>query len=59
MQSQLNPYLNFRDNTRQAMAFYHTIFGGALTMNTYKKFCVSPDAGENDKMDLEQSGSSR
>jgi PhnB protein len=50
MQSRLNPYLNFRDNTRQAMAFYHTIFGGALTMNTYKDFGVSLDPSEDDKI---------
>ena len=50
MPSQLNPYLNFRDNTRQAMAFYHTLFGGKLTMNTYKDFGMSPDASEDDKI---------
>lgn len=30
MGTKLNPYLNFRDNTRQAMEFYKTVFGGNL-----------------------------
>ena len=50
MQSRLNPYLNFRDNTRQAMEFYHTVFGGTLTMSTYKDFGVSPDPSEDNKI---------
>lgn len=27
MSVQLNPYLSFRDNTRQAMEFYSSVFG--------------------------------
>ena len=27
MNTKLNPYLNFKNNTRQAMEFYKTIFG--------------------------------
>ena len=50
MQSRLNPYLNFRDNTRQAMEFYHTVFGGTLTMSTYKDLGVSPDPSEDNKI---------
>lgn len=50
MQSNLNPYLNFRDNTRQAMEFYHTVFGGRLEMNTFKDFGVSPDPSEDHKI---------
>ena len=50
MQSRLNPYLNFRDNTRQAMEFYHTVFGGTLTMSTYKDFGVSRDPSEDNKI---------
>ncbi len=50
MQSNLNPYLNFRDNTRQAMEFYHTIFGGKLTLSTYKEFGVSQDPSEENKI---------
>ncbi len=32
MQSKLNPYLSFKDNARQAMEFYKTVFGGKLTI---------------------------
>ena len=28
----MNPYLNFAGNTREAMEFYHSIFGGDLTV---------------------------
>ena len=34
MNSILNPYLNFNDQTRAAMEFYKTVFGGELTINT-------------------------
>lgn len=50
MQTKLNPYLNFRDNTREVMAFYQTVFGGKLTMNTFKEFGVSQDPAEENKI---------
>lgn len=50
MQSKLTPYLNFRDNTREVMAFYQTVFGGKLTMNTFKEFGVSQDPAEENKI---------
>jgi PhnB protein len=31
----LNPYLNFRDGTRDVMAFYSSVFGGELTVSTF------------------------
>jgi PhnB protein len=34
----LNPYLSFRDNARQAMEFYKSVFGGDLSMNTFGEF---------------------
>jgi PhnB protein len=37
MQTNLNPYLSFRDNARQAMEFYRSVFGGKLTMNTFQE----------------------
>ena len=37
MQSKLNPYLNFKDNTREAMEFYRTVFGGKLDLSTFKE----------------------
>ena len=50
MQSKLNPYLNFRDNTRAAMEFYQAVFGGKLLMNTFKEFHASQDPSEDDKI---------
>lgn len=50
MKSQLNPYLNFKDNARQAMEFYQSVFGGELTMNTFAEFQASEDPSEADKI---------
>lgn len=50
MQTQLNPYLSFRDNARQAMEFYRSIFGGKLTMTTFEEFHASEDPSEGDKI---------
>lgn len=35
MATKLSPYLNFRDQTKAAMNFYHGIFGGNLKMQSY------------------------
>lgn len=35
MSSRLNPYISFRDNARQAMEFYQSVFGGELTLSTF------------------------
>jgi PhnB protein len=32
--AQLNPYLNFNGNCREAMTYYQSVFGGELTMQT-------------------------
>ncbi|MGH7196306.1 MAG: VOC family protein [Candidatus Saccharimonadales bacterium] len=50
MQTRLNPYLSFRDNTREAMEFYKTVFGGELTLSPYKEFNASQDPSEDDKI---------
>lgn len=42
-----NPYLNFKDNTRQAMEFYKSVFGGKLTMSTFKEYHASQDPSED------------
>jgi PhnB protein len=47
MHSQLNPYINFRDNTREAMEFYHSVFGGKLQSATFKDYHASQDASED------------
>ena len=50
MQTQLNPYLSFKDNAREAMEFYKTVFGGKLTIGTFKEFHASKDPSEDDKI---------
>ncbi len=50
MQSNLNPYLNFRDNAREAMEFYKTVFGGKLEMQTFKEYHASQDPSEDNKI---------
>lgn len=46
----LNPYLGFRDNAREAMTFYQTVFGGELNMSTFADFHASEDPAEQDKI---------
>jgi len=48
MSVQLNPYLGFRDNAREAMEFYQGVFGGNLTVSTFKEFQASTDPSEDD-----------
>ena len=50
MQSNLNPYLSFRDNAREAMEFYKTVFGGKLEMQTFKEHHASQDPSEDNKI---------
>ena len=50
MSLQLNPYLSFKDNAREAMEFYKTVFGGELTLNTFKESHASDDASEDNKI---------
>lgn len=49
MTSRLNPYLSFPGNAREAMEFYESVFGGALTLSTYGEF-GDKDAPEADKI---------
>jgi PhnB protein len=46
----LNPYLGFRDNAKEAMDFYHSVFGGELTRSTFGEFQASEDPAEQDKI---------
>ena len=50
MPSRLNPYISFRDNAREAMEFYQSVFGGKLNMTTFKEYDVSTDPAEGDKI---------
>ena len=44
MASRLNPYLNFKDNAREAMEFYKDALGGELVINTFGEY---GDTGPN------------
>lgn len=50
MNTRLNPYLSFRDSARDAMTFYKSVFGGELTLSTFKEFEASQDPAEQDKI---------
>jgi PhnB protein len=50
MPTLLNPYLGFRDNARDAMTFYQSVFGGELTLSTFGEFQASEDPAEADKI---------
>jgi len=50
METILSPYLNFKDNTRQAMEFYRSVFGGELKMSTFKDYHASQDPSEDNKI---------
>jgi PhnB protein len=50
MAVQLNPYLSFRDNAREAMDFYKSVFGGELTASTFGEFHASDDPAEQGKI---------
>jgi PhnB protein len=46
----LNPYISFRDNAREAMNFYQSVFGGELTLSTFADFQASEDPAEAEKI---------
>ncbi len=50
MSTQLNPYLSFRDNAREAMEFYRSVFGGELTISTFAEYQASEDPSEQDNV---------
>jgi PhnB protein len=49
MASQLNPYLTFNGNAREAMEFYRSVFGGELKVNTFGEF-GNPDPAVADRV---------
>ncbi len=42
----LNPYLGFHGDARNAMEFYHSVFGGELTSSTFADFQAEVGPGE-------------
>ncbi len=47
MPTQLNPYISFKDNAREAMEFYHSVFGGKLNASTFKDYHASQEPSED------------
>ncbi len=48
MPSKLNPYISFKDSAKQAMEFYKDVFGGDLTLSTFKESGMDdPSFGDN------------
>ncbi|HKU36178.1 MAG TPA: VOC family protein [Paenarthrobacter sp.] len=50
MTSRLNPYISFRDNARDAITFYESVFGGELNISTFGDYQASQDPAEADKV---------
>lgn len=48
MATQLNPYLVFRREAREAMNFYHGVFGGDLLVDTFGGSGMASDPGDAD-----------
>lgn len=46
--SLLNPYLSFRTEAREALAFYAAVFGGTPTISTFGESGMSTDPGQAD-----------
>ncbi len=43
---QSNPYLNFKNNSREVLDYYQSVFGGTTTINTFADFNASDDPEE-------------
>ena len=48
MATKLNAYLNFKDQSRPAMEFYKTVFGGKLELHTFKELGAAHSPDEED-----------
>lgn len=47
---QLNPYLQFADQAREAMAFYRDVFGGELSMQTFAEGGMGGHPSNDDRI---------
>ncbi len=50
MTVRLNPYLHFEHQTREAMEFYRSVFGGELTLSTFGESGMTDDPAQQDKI---------
>ncbi|MRG60067.1 VOC family protein [Agromyces sp. CFH 90414] len=46
----LNPYLSFTDNAREALEFYHSVFGGRLDISTFGESGQGDDPADANKV---------
>ena len=46
----LNPYISFQGTAREAMDFYHSVFGGELTRSTFGEAGMTDDPEQKDKV---------
>jgi PhnB protein len=44
----LNPYLSFKNEAREAMEFYRSVFGGELTVRTFSEYPGMVEDAEKD-----------
>lgn len=50
MSVRLNPYLGFASEAREALEFYHSVFGGDLTISTFGESGVPHDPADADRV---------
>lgn len=50
MTTRLNPYLGFRDQAREAMEFYRSVFGGEVQLSTFGESGMPHDPSDADKV---------
>ena len=50
MSVQTTTHLNFRGDAREALAFYQSVFGGHLVVNTYANFGMPAEIPGSDKV---------
>jgi PhnB protein len=50
MDSKLNPYINYNGQAKEAMEFYKEVFGGQLTISTFKEAGMSHGSEDDEKI---------
>lgn len=50
MPVQLDPYLGFRDQARDALEFYRSVFGGVVTVSTFGDVDAARSPADTDKV---------
>ncbi|MFM8322566.1 MAG: VOC family protein [Chloroflexota bacterium] len=50
MNTRLDPYISFKGTARQAMEFYHAIFGGKLEMSTFNDYNMAQNPADGERI---------